>query len=43
MVNNRGLSRIVDVRSSKTGRDISFLYEDGHIYSGTVEGKKHLV
>ena len=39
MVNNRGLSRIVDVRWSKTGRAISFLYEDGHIYSGTVEGK----
>ena len=39
MVNNRGVSRIVDVRWSKSGRDISFLYEDGHIYSGTVEGK----
>lgn len=39
MVNNRGLSRIVDVRWSKSGRDISFLYEDGHIYSGTVDGK----
>ena len=39
MVNNRGLSTIVDVRWSKSGRDISFLYEDGHIYSGTVEGK----
>ena len=39
MVNNRGVSRIVDVRWSKSGRDISFLYEDGHVYSGTVEGK----
>ena len=39
MVNNRGLSSIVDVRWSKSGRDISFLYEDGHIYSGTVDGK----
>ena len=39
MVNNRGVSKIVDVRWSKSGRDISFLYEDGHIYSGTVEGK----
>ena len=39
MVNNRGISTIVDVRWSKSGRDISFLYEDGHIYSGTVEGK----
>ena len=39
MVNNRGISIIVDVRWSKSGRDISFLYEDGHIYSGTVEGK----
>ena len=39
MVNNRGVSTIVDVRWSKSGRDISFLYEDGHIYSGTVEGK----
>ena len=39
MVNNRGVSKIVDVRWSKSGRDISFLYEDGHVYSGTVEGK----
>ena len=39
MVNNRGISTIMDVRWSKSGRDISFLYEDGHIYSGTVEGK----
>ena len=39
MVNNRGISTIVDARWSKSGRDISFLYEDGHIYSGTVEGK----
>ena len=39
MVNNRGISTIVDVRWSKNGRDISFLYEDGHIFSGTVEGK----
>ena len=39
MVNNRGVSTIVDVRWSKSGKDISFLYEDGHIYSGTVEGK----
>ena len=36
MVNNRGISTIVDVRWSKNGRDISFLYEDGHIFSGTV-------
>ena len=39
MVNNRGVSKIVDVRWSKSGRQISFLYEDGHIYSGTVDGK----
>ena len=39
MVNNRGISTIVDVRWSKNGRDISFLYEDGHLFSGTVEGK----
>ena len=39
MVNNRGVSKIVDVRWSKNGQNISFLYEDGHIYSGTVEGK----
>ena len=39
MVNNRNASTLVDVRWSKSGRDISFLYEDGHIYSGTVEGK----
>ena len=39
MVNNRGVSRIVDVRWSKSGDDISFLYEDGHVYSGTVDGK----
>ena len=39
MVNNRGISTIMDVRWSKNGRDISFLYEDGHIFSGTVEGK----
>ena len=39
MVNNRNVSTIVDVRWSKSGKDISFLYEDGHIYSGTVEGK----
>ena len=39
MVNNRGISTIVDVKWSKSGKNISFLYEDGHIYSGTVEGK----
>ena len=39
MVNNRGVSKITDVRWSKNGKNISFLYEDGHIYSGTVEGK----
>ena len=39
MVNNRGVSKIVDVRWNKSGQNISFLYEDGHVYSGTVEGK----
>ena len=39
MVNNRGISNIVDVKWSKNGKNIVFLYEDGHLYSGTVEGK----
>ena len=39
MINNRGTSMIKDVKWSKSGNNICFLYEDGHLYSGTVEGK----
>lgn len=40
MINNREISHVTDLKWSKQGNYLCFIYEDGHAIVGTVEGSR---
>ena len=42
MINNREQSYVTDLKWSKQGHQLCFIYEDGHAIVGTVEGNREI-